>query len=73
MEELKNFLSPELLNRIDYKIIFRHLHKTAFTQIFKLNLNEFLFNRSQNSSVELPQFTDKSIKDIAEKIYDPVY
>ena len=24
LEELKNFLSPELLNRIDYKIVFQH-------------------------------------------------
>jgi ATP-dependent Clp protease ATP-binding subunit ClpC len=73
MEELKNFLSPELLNRIDHKIVFRHLSKSDFTNIFKINLNEFLATRAQNSSVELPKFTDKKINEIVEKIYDPVY
>lgn len=73
MEELKNFLSPELLNRIDYKIVFRHLSKSDFTQIFKISLKEFLATRAQNSTVELPKFTDKKIKEISEKIYDPMY
>ncbi len=73
MEELKNFLSPELLNRIDYKIVFKHLSKANFTDIFKINLQEFLSTRAQNSTVQLPQFTDKKIKEISEKIYDPMY
>ncbi|MFZ2150628.1 MAG: ATP-dependent Clp protease ATP-binding subunit [Candidatus Absconditicoccaceae bacterium] len=73
MEELKNFLSPELLNRIDYKIVFRHLSKANFTDIFKINLQEFLATRAQNSTVELPKFTEKKIKEISEKIYDPMY
>jgi ATP-dependent Clp protease ATP-binding subunit ClpB len=73
MEEVKNFLSPELLNRIDYKIVFRHLSKSDFTQIFNINLQEFLATRAQNSTVELPKFTDKKIKEMVEKIYDPMY
>lgn len=73
MEELKTFLSPELLNRIDHKIVFRHLSKSDFGEIFKLNLNEFLNTRAQNSTLELPKFTDKNIKEMIEKIYDPAY
>ena len=73
LEEMKTTLSPELLNRIDYKIIFKHLDKKILAGIFKVKVNQFLTSRKAGSDVALPAFTDKKIKEIIEKIYDPQY
>ena len=39
---VKEFLSPELLNRIDYVTIFRWLDKPILQSILKGKLDEFL-------------------------------
>ena len=62
LEELKNFLSPELLNRIDYKIVFQHLDKQTLSKIFKHKISDFLDARKINKDIVLPKFTDKTIK-----------
>ena len=72
-EEMKSTLSPELLNRIDYKIIFRHLDKPILVKILKTKLDQFLATWKAGSDVQLPKFSDKKIKEIIEKIYDPQY
>ncbi len=73
IEEMKNFLTPELLNRIDYKIVFKHLDKATLEKIMKNKINEFLHARKNNSEIALPKYSDKQIKDIIEKIYEPQY
>ncbi len=73
LEEVKTFLTPELLNRIDYKIVFKHLEKDVLTKIMKNKIQQFLNARKQNSEITLPKYSDKQIKDIIEKIYDPQY
>lgn len=73
LEEMKTMLAPELLNRIDHKIIFKHLNKKTLAEIFKVKVNEFLTSRKAWSDVTLPKFTDKKIKEIIDKIYDPQY
>ena len=73
MEELKWFMTPELINRIDYKIIFSPLSKVVLWKILKNKLSEFLATRSTQSWVTLPKFTDKKLKEIVDKIYDPQY
>lgn len=73
MEELKWFMTPELINRIDYKIIFSPLSKVVLWKILKNKLSEFLATRSTQSWVTLPKFTDKKMKEIVDKIYDPQY
>ena len=73
IEEMKNFLTPELINRIDYKIVFKHLDKETLGKIMKNKIDEFLQTWKQNSSIELPKFSDKQIKAIIEKIYEPQY
>ena len=73
IEEMKNFLSPELLNRIDYKIVFKHLSKETLATIMKNKITEFLNARKHNSDIVLPKYSDKQIKDIIEKIYEPQY
>lgn len=70
---MKNFLTPELINRIDYKIVFKHLDKETLGKIMKNKIDEFLQTWKQNSSIELPKFSDKQIKAIIEKIYEPQY
>ncbi|NCQ81346.1 hypothetical protein GW750_00785 [bacterium] len=66
-------MSPELLNRIDYKIVFRPLQKPLLQDIFSLKINEFLKIRKEKSSVKLPTFSKKKIAKIIDKIHDPEY
>lgn len=73
MEELKNFLSPELLNRIDYKIVFRHLGKKDLGSIMKLKIKELMTARKTNEKVKLPTFSEKKLAEIIEKIYEPQF
>ena len=73
IEEMKNFLTPELLNRIDYKIVFKHLSKETLVTIMKNKINEFLHARKVSSDIALPKYSDKQIKDIIDKIYEPQY
>ncbi len=73
LEEMKNFLTPELINRIDYKIVFRHLEKDVLVKIMKGKITEFLSQRKVNSDITLPKYSDKHITEIIDKIYDPQY
>ncbi|MBO4203833.1 ATP-dependent Clp protease ATP-binding subunit [bacterium] len=72
-EQLKNYLTPELLNRIDYKVIFKPLNKESLTTIFNNQLANFLKVRQKNPSVKLPKFTKKQVAEIIDKIYNPQY
>ena len=73
MDELKDYMTPELLNRIDYKIIFKPLSKEVLANIFEKSLNEFLCSRKVNSQVKLPEYSKKQIAKIIDDIYDPQY
>jgi ATP-dependent Clp protease ATP-binding subunit ClpC len=73
LEELKNYLSPELINRIDYKIVFKHLNKEMLTNIMKIRLNEFLAAWKNQPDIKIPKYNDKKILEIIDKIYDPQY
>ncbi len=72
-EELKDFMTPELLNRIDHKIVFKPLAKSILTGIFKKDLKEFMETWKVNKDVKMPKFDDKKIKKIIDEIYDPQY
>ena len=39
----------------------------------KIKIDEFLATWKVNTTVKLPTFTDKKIKEIIDKIYDPQY
>ena len=73
IEQLKKHLSPELLNRIDYKVIFKPLTKEELKSIFSLQLKQFFNIWEKNPAVKLPKYTDKKIKEVIDKIYDPQY
>ena len=69
-------MSPEFLNRLDYKIVFRPLEKKIMAKILKHKIKEFLDTRKQKSEIShdmLPNFSDSKIKEIIEKIYDPQF
>ena len=70
---MKSFLTPELINRIDYKIVFKHLDKDTLAKIMKSKITQFLDAWKHNSEIALPKYSDKQIKDIIDKIYDPQY
>jgi len=72
-EELKDFMSPELLNRIDHKIVFKPLSKEILKWIFKKELAVFMKSWKDNSDAKLPTYNDKKIEEIIKKIYDPQY
>lgn len=73
LEETKEFMTPELLNRIDHKIVFKPISKTTMVKIFKKDLKEFLNQWKKDKTISLPKFTDKKIKDIVDSIYDAQY
>ncbi len=73
MTELKDFMSPELINRIDYKMVFKPLSKTTLCKIFKKNIKDFLAVWKKNKDIKIPKFTDQRIRKIVDEIYDPQY
>ena len=73
IDQLKTSLSPELLNRIDHKVVFRPLSKDDLKSIFNMQLATFLEAWKWKEWVKLPKFTAKQVKDIIDKIYDPQY
>jgi ATP-dependent Clp protease ATP-binding subunit ClpA len=74
MKHVKNFLSPELLNRIDQTIIFKPLSKDTLKLILKQQLTDFLATwKSHHPDLKLPIYNDKKLSDIIEKIYDPQF
>jgi len=73
VDQLKNSMSPELLNRIDHKVVFKPLSKDDLKAIFNMQLATFLDAWKWKEWIKLPKFTAKQVKDIIEKIYDPQY
>lgn len=73
MEHVKDFLTPELRNRIDYTIIFKPLSKENLVWIMKIKLDKFLAKRAESSPIKLPKFTNKKITEIIDEIHDPAF
>ncbi|AKH33134.1 ATP-dependent Clp protease ATP-binding subunit ClpC [candidate division SR1 bacterium Aalborg_AAW-1] len=72
-EHVKEFISPELQNRIDYSIIFKPITKPLLQDIFKIRLQEFLRIWSQKSGLKIPHYSDKKISTIIDDIYNPQF
>ena len=73
LEELKNFLTPELSNRIDHKVVFRPLTKANLADIFNQQIKTFLAAWKENDQVKLPKFSKAEVDKIIDKIYDPAF
>ena len=68
---LKQFFSPEFLNRIDETIVFNMLDKEHLRQIVSLQLAN-LNTRLKNRQITL-EFTDAALDQIMEEGFDPAY
>ena len=69
LSEAKIHFKPELLNRLDGMIVFRHLDKPELNKIVDLEVKKII-NRLQEQEIEL--ILDESAKDLLiEKGYDP--
>lgn len=73
MEHVKNFMSPELLNRLDHNIVFKPLSKEILGEIFQQKLNEFEKARAIKEEIKIPAFSAKKRAEVIEKIYDPQF
>jgi len=73
LEKLKNFLAPELINRLDYVVVYKPLTKEILSGIFKTKINEFLVQWKTKPWIKLPKFTDKKVAEIIDEIYDPQF
>ncbi len=67
-ESVKEFFSPEFLNRVDETIIFNKLDKNSINKISKLMLDEFA--KEANKKGYKFEFTDKVIDYISEIGFD---
>ncbi len=71
ISELKSFMRPEFLNRIDEIVVFRQLDKNEITQIVKLQVSQ-LSQKLTNAGYTL-EITDDAIDLIGSLSYDPNY
>lgn len=72
-EHVKWFISPELQNRIDYKIIFKPITKPLLKKIFTNKLDNFIKIWSTQSGLKIPNYSSKKIDTIIDTIYDPQF
>jgi len=74
LDIVKEKLSPELLNRIDYKIVFRPLSKLMMKEIFQAQRKDFLALWKQaHPTLTLPKLSSKEIDAIIDEIYNPQF
>jgi len=73
MDTVKDFMAPELINRLSSIVVFRPLSKKVMASIFKKELNTFLAARKIKKSVSLPRYTKKKIETVIDEIYDPQF
>lgn len=71
MERLKDFMSPELFNRLDHIVVFKPLSKKVLKSILRRQLDEFLAAWKDTNHLKLPKFSDRRLSSIVDKIYDP--
>jgi len=69
--ELKNYLRPELLNRIDETIVFHQLKKSELAEIVRIQLRT-LVERLAEQDVKLT-LTDAAIEAVGELGFDPTF
>jgi ATP-dependent Clp protease ATP-binding subunit ClpC len=71
IEELKDHMRPEFLNRIDHMIVFNALNQQHIRKIVKLHVDT-LAERLQNQGYHL-EYDQKVINLLAEEGFDPEY
>ncbi len=70
LEELKEVMRPEFLNRLDEIIVFNPLAKKQIREIVKKQMKEFVQNSSEFKKIKI--YYDKTVLDfITEKSFEP--
>ena len=73
MDKVNNYFTPEWLNRVDFKIVYRPLSKAILTDIFRKNIDQLFAQRTAKSNVTIPEYSDDRIATIINSIYNPAY
>lgn len=68
LDELKEFLQPEFLNRIDDVIVFRELDKDDIKKIAKLHIDQFVGRLKKESNIILQHADKKEIVDYVTEV-----
>lgn len=71
LAEVKEFMAPELINRLSSMIVFRPLSKDILWKIFKKEFKNFITTWKQKKWLKFPTFWPKKISKIIDEIYDP--
>lgn len=72
-EELKGYLPSELINRLDWNIVFKPLSKDTLVEIFKMKYADFSSQWKKKKEVKIPSYSKKKIQEIIEKVHEPEY
>ncbi len=73
LEEAKEMLAPELINRLNAMIVFHPLSKDVLADIFQRKLDEFYAQRKKKNGIKLPKYTKQKVDEVIEKVYDPQF
>jgi ATP-dependent Clp protease ATP-binding subunit ClpC len=73
MDKVTSHFTPEWLNRIDFKVVFRPLSKTTLASIFRKHLTKLFDQWRVTSDIVLPEYNDEKVATIINDIYNPAY
>jgi len=71
LDEVKQFMAPELINRISKMIVFKPLSKEVLWNIFRNEIKSFLATWKVKKWLKLPTYNKKKVTSIIEELYDP--
>lgn len=73
LEKLNEHITPELLNRIDHKIVFAPLGYHQLEQVFYKVYDQFATLRKNNPRAIVPIFTSEEVSLKIKELYNPQY
>lgn len=73
MDRVKDYLSPELLNRIDHKVVFNPLTHNELEHIFKKLYTSFSTQWKANPKAIVPIYDNESISNKVKELYNPQF
>lgn len=73
LDKLKDTLSPELLNRMDHKIVFNPLSHNQLEQVFEKIYTSFVNQRKVNPKAIVPEFSRELISEKVKELYNPQF
>lgn len=73
LEEVKEMLAPELINRLNGMVVFQPLSKVILAEIFQQKLDVFYAQWKKKNGIKLPKYTKQKVDEVIEKIYNPQF